>query len=82
MKVRTLKAHQNIHGVHAVGAEYEHNRPADDLKFGYIEAVPAAKATSPTKGATPKKAAQEKKASSKAAAAVKPADSQAAAKGE
>lgn len=39
MQVKTLKPHRNMHGIHAVGDKYEHNRPAADLKFGYVEKV-------------------------------------------
>lgn len=38
-KVKTLRWHQNVHGVHAVGDEYEHARPATDVGFGYVELV-------------------------------------------
>lgn len=38
-QVKTLKPHRNVHGIHAEGDQYEHNRPASDIKFGYVEQV-------------------------------------------
>lgn len=40
MKVKTLKKHQNMHGAHAVGDEYDSYFPDADLLFGYVEIVP------------------------------------------
>jgi len=38
-KVRTLRWHQNVHGVHEVDDEYQHARPETDVGFGYVELV-------------------------------------------
>ena len=38
-KVKTLRWHQNVHGVHAVGDEYQHAYPATDVAFGFVELV-------------------------------------------
>ena len=40
IKVKTLRPHRNIHGQHKEGDEYQHARPATDIKFGYVEEVP------------------------------------------
>lgn len=37
MKVKTLRAHRNSHGNHAIGDEYDHGRPGVDIHFGYIQ---------------------------------------------
>lgn len=47
MKVRTLKPHRNLYGAHAVGDEYPHRDPASDIRFGYVEKVPAEDKTIP-----------------------------------
>lgn len=38
-KVKTLKPHRNMYGVHKKGDQYNHDRPANDVKFGYVEIV-------------------------------------------
>ena len=38
-KVKTLSWHQNVHGVHAVGDEYQHASPTTDIHFGHVELV-------------------------------------------
>ena len=38
-KVKTLKPHRNMHGVHKEGDQYNHALPATDVKFGYVEIV-------------------------------------------
>ena len=38
-KVKTLKPHRNIYGVHAEGDEYEHKNPSADIHFGYVTEV-------------------------------------------
>lgn len=39
-RVKTLRPHRNIHGQHKEGDEYQHTRPATDIKFRYVEEVP------------------------------------------
>ena len=36
-KVKTLKPHRNIHGIHKDGDVYDHARPDMDIKFGFVE---------------------------------------------
>lgn len=38
-KVKTLRPHRNVHGVHATSDTYRHDSPAMDIKFGYVEKV-------------------------------------------
>ena len=38
-KVKTLKPHRNMHGVHKEDDQYNHDRPANDVRFGYVEIV-------------------------------------------
>ncbi|MAG25022.1 hypothetical protein CMI47_05520 [Candidatus Pacearchaeota archaeon] len=40
-RVRTLQWHRNVHGEHNRGDEYNHDRPATDIQFGYVEEVTA-----------------------------------------
>ena len=40
-KVKALRPHLNIHGNHKAGDEYNHDRPATDIQFGYVEEVKA-----------------------------------------
>lgn len=38
-KVKTLKEHRNVHGIHKDGDEYDHDAPEMDIHFGYVELV-------------------------------------------
>lgn len=38
-KVKTLRWHRNVHGVHEVGDVYQHDRPASDVHFGLVEII-------------------------------------------
>jgi len=40
-KVKALRPHLNVHGNHKAGDEYDHDRPAVDIKFGYVRKVKA-----------------------------------------
>lgn len=39
VKVIALRPHRNIHGNHEKDDEYDHDRPAADVKFGYVKLV-------------------------------------------
>lgn len=38
-KVKTLRNHRNVHGVHKTGDVYRHARPSIDIHFGYVKEV-------------------------------------------
>lgn len=40
-RVRALQWHRNVHGEHNRGDEYNHDRPATDIQFGYVKEVKA-----------------------------------------